>query len=288
MIIPRGKNPGDGALLVKIPGSADLPGARGGRGYRFQVGKAAASEAMVADGPGETLATVRRFAIRVLPVTNEQYARFVESSEYQDREFWESLSVPSVSLPFDGPAPRPRLWMREDFSMEHVRDHPVVGVSWFEARAYAHWSGGRLPGEIEWEIAASCHLTDPPVRRRYPWGDGDDGRTFQDIFGRLSADDLVEAADLVAATENPTTSCRMMVGFHWEWTADAFHETGHALQGTQPRLNARNPLVLVKGGSVKGYAGDVECSSRFAFHPHVAMDCLAFRCVYDWDIDEVH
>jgi formylglycine-generating enzyme required for sulfatase activity len=49
-------------------------------------------------------------------------------------------------------------------------DHPVVGVDWWDARAYAGWLGARLPTELEWEKAARWDERANRARR-YPWGD---------------------------------------------------------------------------------------------------------------------
>lgn len=46
-------------------------------------------------------------------------------------------------------------------------DHPVIHVSWTDAKKYCKWRGGRLPTEVEWE--AACRGGRHYIR--YPWGD---------------------------------------------------------------------------------------------------------------------
>jgi len=86
------------------------------------------------------------FFIARTPVTNAEYARFVEATGHKSPEHWGGQVPP-----------------------DELRDHPVVYVSWDDAAAYAAWAGGRLPAEEEWEKAARGI-----DGRIYPWGDGFD------------------------------------------------------------------------------------------------------------------
>ncbi|HEY5912348.1 MAG TPA: SUMF1/EgtB/PvdO family nonheme iron enzyme [Verrucomicrobiae bacterium] len=89
-----------------------------------------------------------RFAIDLTPVTNAQFAAFLNASQYSPKHKHNFLKH------WTGNAPPPGL--------EH---HPVVYVSLDDARAYARWARKRLPTEEEWQFAAQGpdHLT-------YPWG----------------------------------------------------------------------------------------------------------------------
>jgi formylglycine-generating enzyme required for sulfatase activity len=92
--------------------------------------------------------TVSAFCLGQTPVTNAQYAPFVEASG----------------------APEPPWWRDPAFA---APEQPVIGVTWFEAVAYCRWladrEGGawRLPTEAEWERAARGGLAGAPTA----WGD---------------------------------------------------------------------------------------------------------------------
>jgi formylglycine-generating enzyme required for sulfatase activity len=107
-------------------------------------------------------------------VTNRQYARFMADDGYRTANLWpDSMTVEGTRLErtqaisrlsdLTG-APGPRTWSGSVYPSGSA-DHPVTGVSWYEADAYCSWEGKRLPTAAQWWRAA---LGDDVGL--FPWG----------------------------------------------------------------------------------------------------------------------
>ncbi len=99
------------------------------------------------------------FWLSKYPVTNSQYAVFIQDGGYSRREFWSDDGWKWVQ---DKQVTAPGLWRNADFNSPN---QPVVGVTWWEAEAFCRWAGGFLPMERQWEAAARG-----PAGLVYPWG----------------------------------------------------------------------------------------------------------------------
>lgn len=106
-------------------------------------------------------------------------------------------------------------------------DHPVVHVSWYDARAFCEWKGGRLPTEAEWEAAAAGGVDSTRV---FPWGDElvDDTVHRCNIWqGKWPAKNTAEDGFLFTAPVSsfpPQNDLGLhhMAGNVWEWTSDVW------------------------------------------------------------------
>jgi iron(II)-dependent oxidoreductase len=200
------------------PGDATIPGGR------FMIG--------AAPGPGFVFdnekwaheVTVPAFRIARAPVTNAEFAAFVDDGGYRSRALWcdegwkwrmaEQAETPVYWRRADG------LWQERvyDRYVELRRDRPVIHVNWYEADAYCRWAGRRLPTEAEWEFAASTAPGDAATKRRYPWGDEPPQARHAHLFGATQ-----ERPDAAAHPDGDSAwGCRQLIGNVWEWTSDWF------------------------------------------------------------------
>ncbi len=131
--------------------------------------------------------TLDAFYIDIYPVTNEEYAKFIEATGYRPPKFWTEGRL-------------------------NGKRSPVVGVSWHDADKYATWAGKMLPSSEQWEKAARGL-----EGRLYPWGTEIDEAKAN--FGRVSAVDAVSPVD--AYPDNVSVfGARDLAGNVWEWTRD--------------------------------------------------------------------
>jgi sulfatase modifying factor 1 len=133
-------------------------------------------------------------------------------------------------------------------------DHPVVHVSWHDAKHYADWAGKRLPTEAEWEFAARGGL----VQQRYCWGDEltPKGKHMCNIWqgdfpNQNSAEDGYVGTAPARSFPKNGYGFYNMAGNVWEWCADWFSPTWHVPAKPETRVNPKGPTTghdVGKGG----------------------------------------
>ena len=209
---------------------------------------------------------LRGFQLARRPVTCGEYAEFIGAGGYRHPEFWLSDGWACLQR---ANLQAPLYWKQEDGQwMLHTLgcwrdidpDEPVCHISFYEASAYAEWSGTRLPTEFEWEAAAARapvagHFAD---RERYhPSSTTDTGPLVQ-LYGDV-----------------------------WEWTASSYA----AYPGFRPAAGAvgeyngkfmANQMVL-RGGSCATPEGHVRATYRNFFYPGDRWQFSGLRLARDAD-----
>jgi iron(II)-dependent oxidoreductase len=227
---------------------------------------------------------VPAFKIARLPVTNGEYAHFVEEGGYERREFWgeegwEWREKENWTRPLywrrDGAGGWAERRMFEEGAVEP--DHPVTGVSWYESEAYARFAGKRLPTEAEWEKAASW---DGARKRRYAWGDEEPSDAFCNFDMRRWG---TTPAGAFPAGASPC-GCLDMSGNVWEWTATPFE----GFPGFEPFPYPEYSEVwfdgdhrVLKGGSWATRASLLRTSFRNFFRRHFRIAFAGIRLAED-------
>ena len=180
-------------------------------------------------------------------VTNRQFLRFVQSGGYDHMEIWPQEVWPSLMRFTDRTTrPGPRHWENGKFAAGKA-EHPVVGVCWYEALAYARWVGKRLPTAAEWQKAGGWpEQLSGGACNRYPWGDIFDPRRVN--LGPSGSGATVPVREYAQGTT--PNGIYQMSGNVWEWLVDPLETIPCESQAT---LEAWTPLRRIVGGSFDTY-----------------------------------
>lgn len=227
------------------------------------------------------------FKIDVAPVTNGEFAKFIEDGGYLDYKYW--LADGWESIPQQG-FTSPLYWQKKEDDGRWVKkdlrglqelepDEPVTNVSYYEADAYARWAGKRLPTEAEWEKAASWS-EEMGRKTRYPWGDSPKPTSRH---ANLLDSYIWGPARVGAYPEGRSHyGCYQMIGDVWEWTSSEY-VLYPGFMSKFPEYTdkwAINQKVL-KGGCFATPTGQIRNSYRNYFKPHERILFSGFRCASD-------
>lgn len=234
---PQTVQPSKPADVKPPPGMVHVPGGT----FMMGVDRSDADEA---ERPAHQV-TLKPFFIDTFEVTNEAYEKFVKATRH--------------STPFT--------WVNGSFA-SGAGHQPVTGITWYDANAYAKWTGKRLPTEEEWEFAARG--TDG---RRYPWGnDWQDGMANADHApARLSDVGSFKGLSPYGAYD--------MVGNAWELTAsDVRAYPG----GTLPKGLRGGEGIIIRGGSYASGKNNATTTYRGKVERGIkTYGQTGFRCVED-------
>lgn len=270
-------------------------------------------DSLPSDGEGpRRCVRLDSYRIDTTSVTNRQFASFVQATGYcteAERFGWSYVFYAAVhpnavsAVRHMDNVPMTPWWLAVDGAcwrrpegpgsdaMEFA-DHPVVHVTWTDAKAFAYWAGKRLPTEAEWEAAARGDQTQAP----YPWGMelAPEGihqcNTWQGKFPSYNngEDGFLGTAPALSFKPN-SLGLYNVVGNVWEWTADGWSTDWHASELDATRINPQGPpdtkawpgMKVMRGGSYlchASYCTRYRLSARSFNSIVTSIGHIGFRC----------
>lgn len=219
------------------------------------------------------------FYIDTHEVTNAQFEEFILAGGYKNRAYWTKEGWAFIQKErFYYIYPIKEMYRIQsplgfgENGVSTAPDYPVIGVSWYEAAAYAKWAGKRLPTEAEWEKAARG--TDA---RRYPWGNKMD---FSKINYFPHQKKLLPVGSFRSGAS--PYGAMDMAGSVWEWCADGYDENSYTtVPEANPTGNATADAKVLRGGAWNSIRLLLQCTYRNAEKPTHRSYTIGFRCAKD-------
>jgi formylglycine-generating enzyme required for sulfatase activity len=225
------------------------------------------------------------FWLAKYPVTYAQFECFVESGDYVDNRFWTKAGIE-----WRADKTYPRYWDDPKF---HIPNHPVVGLTWYDAYAFSNWANEkllstnyyrsrfdsqliiRLPTEAEWEKAGRY-----PDGRKYPWGN-----IYIPGYANIDETDQYEisgpyylrrttAVGIYEHGKNTETGMYDLSGSNWEWCLSKWHKSYSYPEDVDHEGDVDRVL---RGGSWSNNANLARCATRHHYPPTDNGDRRGFR-----------
>lgn len=230
--------------------------------------------------------TLPAFQISRYPVTNAQYALFMDDSGYGPTQPWWDTAGRAWLARADTATPdwqssqrrkhkdRPEYWDDNRFGIARS-NCPVVGVSWYEAAAYCRWLSQqlgyevRLPSDAEWEKAARG--TDGRI---YPWGN-----LWNSAKTNGAVSDIGETSPVGCFPDGASPYGMLdMVGNVWEWTRSVFKPYPYnPVDGREETDEPARKYFTLRGGSWADVTILMRASYRYGNTPENQNINIGFR-----------
>jgi formylglycine-generating enzyme required for sulfatase activity len=268
------------------------------------------------DEQPERLVSIDDFYIDVFEVTNVEFNAFILAGGYDTgcadmMKYWDTAGDKWLR---DMRVSTPAFWGNAGFN---EFNQPVVGVCWYEASAYAHWKGKRLPTNAEWECAARVSRPGGSVlasikaagfsmvfcgkmavigtnvsidnfheRRKWPWGNDANEAELKELLN--SHEFRLFCTTPAGSFEKGMTpeGLHDVAGNVMEW-ADDWYEENFYEPGRSSSINPRNmvkgkvPLKTLRGGCFDNYSDYCTTYWRYGCDPGYRGNNVGFRCARD-------
>ncbi len=218
-------------------------------------------------------AAVEPFFIDRDCITNADFARFVQAGGYELPQYWPQDILPLVLQFVDRTGHTgPRCWS-DGKPPDDKAEHPVVGICWYEANAFAKWVGKRLPTSAEWQRAGTWPQSQVGgnSEQRYPWGNA-----FERSRANLWSHECCHTIAVDALDKgNTPNGVRQLIGNVWEWI-----DTLYCPASAGPvQVILSEAMAEVRGGAFDTYfASQASCQFRTGQPILSRPSNVGFRC----------
>jgi formylglycine-generating enzyme required for sulfatase activity len=228
-------SPTDGRRMVWIPAGS------------FQMGSPDREPGREPDETQHTVTMTNGFWLESTEVTNRAFQKFVLANpEWQKSRIDRRLHDGNYLID----------WKANEFP-SGKGESPVVNVSWYAARAYAAWTGKRLPAEAQWEYACRAK-----TQSAYWWGEAFDAGPA--------------GATAIGSTVKNPFGLTSMLGGVWEWTSSLYRTYPFAEDGRSDPSGQGDRVT--RGASGNSGPGMLRSANRNRVSPATCSDLLGFRC----------